>query len=263
MRRLMVITALALFFAVPLCAQRGGRAGGGFHGGFTGGHAGVARGGFGAGHVSSGMRGGPARGFHSPGTSRGFNHRGFSGSPFLHNGFRNRHRFFANGFRNNCFGWRCRGFSRFGSPWWGWGYYDPWLWSWWNDDNRFDEEYDRNLALANEMDRQSIERQRMWQQDEAQRSDRDEDTYTPRARSNASDSADQASSATATPTVLVYRDQHQKEIRNYAIVGQTLWNFASPRTEKIPLSDLDLGATVKANEDRGVTFTIPGSTEGQ
>ena len=32
--------------------------------------------------------------------------------------------------------------------------------------------------------------------------------------------------------VLVFRDQHKQEVRNYAIVGQTLWNFASQRTRK-------------------------------
>jgi ribosomal 50S subunit-associated protein YjgA (DUF615 family) len=64
-------------------------------------------------------------------------------------------------------------------------------------------------------------------------------------------------------TVLVFRDQHKKEIQNYAIVGQTLWNFSSQHTEKIPLADLDLQATTKANEDQGVTFRVPASGEAQ
>ena len=58
------------------------------------------------------------------------------------------------------------------------------------------------------------------------------------------------------PTVLVFRDQHKQEVQNYAIVGQTLWNFAPQRTEKIPLSDLDIPATTKVNEDRGVRFPL-------
>jgi hypothetical protein len=65
------------------------------------------------------------------------------------------------------------------------------------------------------------------------------------------------------PTVLVFRDQRKLEIRNYAIVGQTLWNFGSPRTQKIPLSDLDLAATIKANDDRGLSFRVPASNEAQ
>ena len=64
-------------------------------------------------------------------------------------------------------------------------------------------------------------------------------------------------------TVLIFRDQHQKEIQNYAIVGQTLWNFAPQHPEKIPLSDLDLAATAKANDERGLTFRVPGSNEAQ
>jgi hypothetical protein len=63
--------------------------------------------------------------------------------------------------------------------------------------------------------------------------------------------------------VLVFRDQHKQEIRNYAIVGQTLWNFASPRTQKIPLADLDLEATAQANEDRGLNFHLPVFPAGQ
>jgi hypothetical protein len=61
----------------------------------------------------------------------------------------------------------------------------------------------------------------------------------------------------APPTVLVYRDRHREEVQNYAIVGETLWNFAPQRTEKIPLDDLDIPATTKTNEDRGVDFRVP------
>ena len=43
-------------------------------------------------------------------------------------------------------------------------------------------------------------------------------------------------------TVLVFRDQHKEEIRNYAIVGQTLWNFSPQRTKRFHF-ELDLTAT--------------------
>jgi hypothetical protein len=61
----------------------------------------------------------------------------------------------------------------------------------------------------------------------------------------------------------VFRDQHKQEVRNYAIVGQTLWSFGTQRTEKIPLSDLDLPATTKVNDEHGVDFRLPGALEGQ
>jgi hypothetical protein len=64
-------------------------------------------------------------------------------------------------------------------------------------------------------------------------------------------------------TVLVFRDQHKQEVQNYAIVGQTLWAFAPQHTQKIPLADLDLSATTKANDERGVDFRLPGAHEGQ
>jgi hypothetical protein len=64
-------------------------------------------------------------------------------------------------------------------------------------------------------------------------------------------------------TVLVFRDQHKLEVQNYAIVGQTLWNFAPDHTQKIPLSDIDLPATTKVNDERGVDFRLPRAGEGQ
>jgi hypothetical protein len=61
------------------------------------------------------------------------------------------------------------------------------------------------------------------------------------------------------PTVLVFRDGHKQEVRNYAIVGQTLWDFSAKGTRKIPLTDLDLDTTRKLNDDRGVEFVLPKS----
>lgn len=60
-------------------------------------------------------------------------------------------------------------------------------------------------------------------------------------------------------TVLVYKDGRTVEVHNYAIIGQTLWNLSEQMARKIPLADLDLDATAKANDDRGVAFKIPGS----
>jgi hypothetical protein len=265
MRRLLCITAFALFLSVPLWAQRGGHGGGfGGHAGFGGGHAGGFAGhsSFG-GHMGGGGRfyGGMHSGF-SRGPARAYNH-GFSRGPYLHNGFHNgfhngsRGRFHDHGFHHNRFnfGWG-------GYPWWG-AYYDPFAWDWDYDDARFDADYNNNLALANEMNEQSLEQQRMLRQEEA---DRDQDLYArpaaPMAPSGAS-SHDPQGTPILPATILVFRDHHQQEIQNYAIVGQTLWNFASPHTQKIPLADLDLAATEKMNDDRGVAFQVPGVNEAQ
>jgi hypothetical protein len=58
-------------------------------------------------------------------------------------------------------------------------------------------------------------------------------------------------------TALVFRDQHVEEVHNYAIAGGTLWVLNDQAAKKIPLAQLDLPATVKMNDDRGVDFQIP------
>jgi hypothetical protein len=63
--------------------------------------------------------------------------------------------------------------------------------------------------------------------------------------------------ATQPSTVLIFKDGRRSDVLNYAIVGDTLFDFSPGRTHKIPLSDLDLPATHKANDDRGVDFQIP------
>ncbi|HEV3513659.1 MAG TPA: hypothetical protein VGS05_18260 [Candidatus Sulfotelmatobacter sp.] len=278
MRRLMAISAFALFLAVPLWAQRGGGHVGGGHGGFGGGHAGGfsghsgfsgGRGGFsgrgGFGHA--GLGGGRFSGGMHRGFSHGFNRGGrtaFSHNPYLHNGFRGdrfrgRHRdhdrFFL---RTSPYGY---GYGGYGYPGWGWGY-DPWLWDWWDDNSSNNDDYYQNLAIANQMNEQSLEEQQMLRQEQA---DGDQDIYSRPSRS--APDPDPSTASVGEPiipaTVLIFRDQHQQEIHNYAIVGQTLWTFAPQHTQKIPLSELDLPATEKANDDRGVTFRVPSTGEAQ
>jgi len=62
------------------------------------------------------------------------------------------------------------------------------------------------------------------------------------------------------PTVLVFRNGHQQEVTNYAIMGDTLYVFDQGR-KKIALADLDIPATVKANDDRGMEFRVPPSAK--
>jgi hypothetical protein len=57
--------------------------------------------------------------------------------------------------------------------------------------------------------------------------------------------------------VLVFRDRHSEEIQNYAIAGNTLWVFTQERGRKIPIAELDVPATAKANADRGIDFRLP------
>jgi len=60
----------------------------------------------------------------------------------------------------------------------------------------------------------------------------------------------------ATPTTLVFNDGQRTDVQNYAIIGKTLWIFTEQRAKKIPLSELNLAATRKANAERGVEFAV-------
>ena len=63
-----------------------------------------------------------------------------------------------------------------------------------------------------------------------------------------------------TTTVLIFKDGMKREVTNYAIMGQYIFVFSGDR-RKIPLSEIDVDATTKANEDRGIQFKVPGSTK--
>ena len=63
------------------------------------------------------------------------------------------------------------------------------------------------------------------------------------------------------PTVLVFRDGHQQEVRNYAIVGDTLYDIGGTTAKKIKLGDLDLEKTAQVNDQRGVDFQLPKSAD--
>src|SRR5438876_826553 len=63
-------------------------------------------------------------------------------------------------------------------------------------------------------------------------------------------------------TVLVFKDGHQAEIQNYAVVGQTLYDLSPGHYRKIALADLDLKATAKENDDRGISFQLPPGAQG-
>lgn len=81
----------------------------------------------------------------------------------------------------------------------------------------------------------------------------------PKAATNAASApAPEPEPVVAQPTtVLVYKDGHKAEVQNYAIVGATLFELGDGRTRKIQLAELDLPATQKANDDRGVDFQLP------
>jgi hypothetical protein len=249
MNRPILVAAFAVCFATAsLPAQHGGggHASAGGHAGFGGSHA------FGGFHSGSGFSG------HSLNRGSAFG-RGSFRAPLRGNsgiGLRLR----TSPYYRGCWGGYC------GYGYGGWGY--PYLWGgvdpywWWGNDSGSDDQannggygygygpYGYDDGLANQMQQQGIPLRPMPPSGENYHAQN-----TPPQQ--------QQSSAIAPATVLIFRDQHQEEIQNYAIVGETLWNFSVHPTQKIPLSDLDLPATQKANDARGVDFRLPSSSEGQ
>jgi len=255
MHRLLLIPELVLLLTSwPVLAQHGGGHGGGFssHGGSLGG----------GGHALSGARTGSGFAPHSYAprsyAPRSFSGRSFSPRSYARGSFNRpltrgrsgtgvRIRTYGYGLRNNCYGYPCRGY---GYPWGSYAGIDPY---WWGDSgSSYDQDQQNQIGLAEEMNQQNLAEQQLRQPS-------DPNTDAPSAPAPHQQEVTEAAPA----TVLIFRDQHKEEVKNYAIVGQTLWNFAPQRTEKIPLSDLDIPATTKANEDRGVSFRLPGGQEGQ
>jgi|SRR5690242_18814229 len=221
MRGLLAI-ALCLLLAPALAAQRrggvaAGRSAGGAHAAFS------------------------TRNF-SPGPHRGgvIIHPGFRG-PFLGPGFR------RSGFRRRVF------FTTF--P--GWAYYG--YGSFYDSDSVYqNDSYSSSAyALANAYDARDRELQ---DQVESLREEVARLTGAVESRNAAAVTALPAKPAAnqpATPTVLVRQDGTREEVQNYAIVGQTAWVFSEQRARKVPLAGLDVDATVKANDARGVQFQVP------
>jgi hypothetical protein len=240
MRRYWAITALvAGLLAVPAVAQHHG----GMSSGFAG-HSGVSsHGSMTMGHASS------FSGFQHTGTvhstetlhSDGFRHSdGFHHS----NGFRHRRFFYG------YYPWYSYGYSGYygysGDYGYPWNYGD---YSYLNAPNPYPT-YDMAYAQNNAIEQQEIDR--LENEVDRLREERDA-----RASAAAPESRKETTAQASEPTVLVFRNGHKEEVKNYAIVGETLWVFSELRARKIPLADLDIDATTKANEDRGVEFSAP------
>jgi hypothetical protein len=155
------------------------------------------------------------------------------------------------GFHHRCFGCR-RGF---GFPWYaGYGYggfYDPFLFG--DSYSSYDYDQDQQVILANQMNALNIQEQNLREREDWLREREEQDAYERRSQVR-----EPEPSAPSPATVLVFRDQHRQEVANYAIAGGTLWVLNDHlATRKIPLTDLDLAATTKANDERGVEFQVP------
>jgi hypothetical protein len=67
------------------------------------------------------------------------------------------------------------------------------------------------------------------------------------------------------PAVLVFRDGHKDEVSEYTIMSGTIYSKADywatgSWTRKIQIADLDVPATLKLNQERGLKFVLPASS---
>jgi len=239
MRRWIFIAALsAALVAIPVWGQRGGRGGMSMGGSRAGGYGGAGRGGYGGGGRGGAYGGG---GFHG---GYGYGRYGYSGHYPYYSG------------RYYPWGWGYRGgygYGWYGYPWASWGWYGGV--GWYGDsysypaaqypvsvypDNGNTVAYDQQI----EIDRLNDEVARLLAERESGTAGGSAPRPPPKPEIRAA-------------TVLVFRNHHTEEIQDYAIVGKTLWVFTEQRARKIPIAELDVPATTKANAARGIDFLLP------
>jgi hypothetical protein len=240
MRRLVGIAALAALTLCPASwAQRGGMRGGSF-----GGHGGF---------VSHGA------GFRGPGPA----HFGHSGTSF--------HGSFHSGFRHRGDGWHAH--IRTYPYYWGWGYpysyggyYSPFWWNWWDDSSSSapwdDYAAQQSTRQVDELSQQ-VQDLREQQREQEYRQSASAAPAPPPPSAPRASTPTEAKSNNDMTTVLVFLDRHIQEVKNYAIANEKVLVFDDHRTKKIPLADIDLAATMKLNDERGVDFEVPNPTAAE
>jgi hypothetical protein len=97
----------------------------------------------------------------------------------------------------------------------------------------------------------SRERRRQQQPQEERKSDRQSEPSEERAAQAPAPVEDKTPA-----TVFIFKDGHQLETKNYAIMGGTLFDFSSKVLKKIQMDEIDSAATLKANDDRGVVMKL-------
>ena len=249
MRRWVLSAALCALLTLPVWGQRGG-----------GGHGGMAGG---------GARGFSGGGYHSGGYAGGSSYRGTAGysrapgyAGAYHGGY------WGSGYRGYGYGWRgypYRGYGwgypgwGFGYPGWGWGY--PW-WGW--SSGYYETPITTTIHLTPTRCSPTltllvaITPRTTQTQDQIDRLTGEVNQL--RSQQQSQNPGQSKAAEIHAETVLVYRDGHTENVQNYAIVGKTIWIFNESRARKVAVSELDLPATKRDNEDRGVDFVLPGSS---
>jgi hypothetical protein len=136
-------------------------------------------------------------------------------------------------------------------------YYNPFLWDWYNSSQGSSQDDYAAQQTGRQIDELSQQVQEL----------REEREYRQAATSSSSvprpPLREEARTDTDLPVVLVFLDKRIQEVKNYAIANEMLLVFDDHRTKKIPLADIDLAATMKLNDERGVDFEVPSPTASE
>jgi len=193
-------------------------------------------------------------GFHNPGFHNpGFHNPGFHNPGFVHSPHHGPIIVTRGHFGGH------RHFYPYNSlySWYGYGYLPSWDYDDAEYDARFNSSYNYDYQTASEINRLSNEVEQL----------REERDYTQApaqpAPAPASQPAAQAKAQEDLPVVVVFLDKHIREVKNYAVASEMLVVLDGSKRTKIPLADIDLAATMKLNDERGVDFQIPNPVMNQ
>lgn len=259
MRRFWVAALLTASISVPGYAQRGGHAGGGFSGSHGFGSVSHMGGGFGGGFRSAPRWSSASRGFNTaprwsvPSRSIGSQRAAYGNW---------RHWPIYNGPRGYRPGYRS---SRYRQPYLPYFYANSTylvpglLNSYWGDEDGFyGDDESAATAQPNGQDNGA------YGQETAPDYPQPEQPYPEQAPYQAQDvPPPPPGPVEPTPlaaTTLVFKDGHSQQVRNYAMTRTTLYvldDASTGRRLEIPLSNIDLPATQKTNQNAGIEFNIP------
>jgi hypothetical protein len=142
---------------------------------------------------------------------------------------------------------------RYGYPAY-YGAYYPFWWDWNSSASNDNSQSDQGEAVARQIDDLGREVQRL--REERDVAEATPAVAAPQARGDPVAPAD-------LPFIVVFLDGRTQQAKNYAIARETLWLLGDDHVKKVPLADVDLAATGKLNDERGLDFQVPGPEAGR
>ena len=167
--------------------------------------------------------------------------------------FVQRHHF---GSHHHRFQYALNPFSYTAYPYYGW-YGSPFLWDW--ENSPYESRDDDREAIYEVQYRTEAEINRLADEIERLREERAyaEPSPEPAAQPTTQPQAAPPQLADTLPVVLVFLDKRIQEVKNYAVANEMLVVLDGQKRKKYPLADIDLAATMKLNDERGVDFQVP------